>query len=46
MTREMGKPYKESADEVEWSVSAIRYNAEVGRSDVSVGSWATRSKGT
>jgi len=33
MTREMGKPYKESADEVEWSVSAIRYNAEVGRSD-------------
>jgi len=33
MTREMGKPYKESMDEVEWSVSAIRYNAEVGRSD-------------
>jgi len=33
MTREMGKPYKEAADEVEWSVSAIRYNAEIGRSD-------------
>ncbi len=24
LTREMGKPYKESADEVDWSVSAIR----------------------
>ena len=33
LTREMGKPYKESADEVDWSVSAIRYYAEVGRSD-------------
>jgi acyl-CoA reductase-like NAD-dependent aldehyde dehydrogenase len=33
MTREMGKPFKESMDEVEWSISAIRYNAEVGRSD-------------
>jgi betaine-aldehyde dehydrogenase len=33
LTREMGKPYKESADEVDWSVSAIRYNAEIGRSD-------------
>ncbi len=33
MTREMGKPYKESMDEVEWSISAIRYNAEIGRSD-------------
>ena len=27
LTREMGKPYKESADEVDWSVSAIRYYA-------------------
>ncbi len=34
LTREMGKPYKESADEVEWSISAIRYYAEIGRSDV------------
>ena len=34
LTREMGKPYKESADEVDWSVSAIRYYAEIGRSDV------------
>jgi acyl-CoA reductase-like NAD-dependent aldehyde dehydrogenase len=33
MTREMGKPYKEAADEVDWSVSAIRYYAEVGRHD-------------
>ncbi|NQV46074.1 MAG: aldehyde dehydrogenase [Rhodospirillales bacterium] len=33
MTREMGKPFKESMDEVEWSISAIRYNAEIGRSD-------------
>ena len=29
----MGKPYKESADEVDWSVSSIRYSAEIGRSD-------------
>jgi acyl-CoA reductase-like NAD-dependent aldehyde dehydrogenase len=34
LTREMGKPYKESADEVDWSISALRYYAEVGRSDV------------
>ena len=34
LTREMGKPYKESADEVDWSVSAIRYYAEIGRNDV------------
>lgn len=33
LTREMGKPYKESADEVDWSASAIRYYAEIGRSD-------------
>ena len=33
LTREMGKPYKESADEVDWSVSAIRYYAENGRTD-------------
>ncbi|KPQ36657.1 MAG: glycine betaine dehydrogenase BetB [Phormidesmis priestleyi Ana] len=31
MTQEMGKPYKESADEVEWCVSALRYYAEVAR---------------
>ncbi len=34
LTREMGKPYKESADDVDWSVSAIRYYAEIGRSDM------------
>jgi betaine-aldehyde dehydrogenase len=34
LTREMGKPYKESADEVDWSISAIRYYAEIGRSDM------------
>jgi len=37
LTREMGKPYKESADEVDWSVSAIRYYAEIGRTDIGVG---------
>lgn len=34
LTREMGKPYKESADEVAWSMSAIRYYAEIGRNDM------------
>ena len=33
LTREMGKPYKEAADEVAWSASAIDYYAEVGRHD-------------
>ncbi|MDH5411442.1 MAG: aldehyde dehydrogenase family protein [Alphaproteobacteria bacterium] len=33
MTREMGKPYKETADEVAWSASAIDYYAEVARHD-------------
>jgi acyl-CoA reductase-like NAD-dependent aldehyde dehydrogenase len=31
LTREMGKPYKEAADEVDWSVTAIDYYAEVAR---------------
>lgn len=31
MTLEMGKPYKESADEVAWCISAIRYYAEIAR---------------
>jgi acyl-CoA reductase-like NAD-dependent aldehyde dehydrogenase len=31
LTREMGKPYKESADEVNWSITAIDYYAEVAR---------------
>ena len=31
LTREMGKPYKESFDEVSWSASAVDYYAEVGR---------------
>ena len=29
LTREMGKPYKECADEVDWSASAIDYYAEI-----------------
>lgn len=33
MTREMGKPFKESADEVEWSATAFDYYAELARSD-------------
>jgi acyl-CoA reductase-like NAD-dependent aldehyde dehydrogenase len=31
LTREMGKPYKESADEVTWSASATDYYAEIAR---------------
>ena len=31
LTREMGKPYKESCDEVAWCASAIDYYAEVAR---------------
>ena len=31
LTREMGKPYKESADEVEWTATAFDYYAEVAR---------------
>lgn len=31
LTREMGKPYKESVDEVTWSATATDYYAEVGR---------------
>jgi acyl-CoA reductase-like NAD-dependent aldehyde dehydrogenase len=31
LTREMGKPYKESFDEVSWSISAIDYYAEIAR---------------
>ena len=31
LTRETGKPYKESADEVTWSVTATDYYAELGR---------------
>jgi len=31
LTRETGKPFKESADEVEWSASAIDYYAEIAR---------------
>lgn len=31
LTREMGKPYKESADEVEWSVTAMDYYGEIAR---------------
>jgi len=30
-TREMGKPYKETADEVEWSATAFDYYAEAAR---------------
>lgn len=31
LTREMGKPYKESADEISWSITAMDYYAEIGR---------------
>jgi acyl-CoA reductase-like NAD-dependent aldehyde dehydrogenase len=31
LTREMGKPYKESADEVNWSGTATDYYAEIAR---------------
>ena len=34
LTREMGKPFKETQDEVNWSISALRYYAELGRNDV------------
>jgi betaine-aldehyde dehydrogenase len=34
LTREMGKTYKESADEVSWSVSAVDYFAEIARHDL------------
>jgi acyl-CoA reductase-like NAD-dependent aldehyde dehydrogenase len=34
LTREMGKPYKESLDEVDWCVHSLRYSAEIGRSDM------------
>ena len=34
LTREMGKPYKESVDEVGWSVHSIRYSAEIARSEM------------
>ncbi|HEV7985162.1 MAG TPA: aldehyde dehydrogenase family protein [Steroidobacteraceae bacterium] len=34
LTREMGKPYKESADEVSWSVTAIDYYAEIARHEL------------
>ena len=33
LTREMGKPYKETTDEVDWSASAIDYYAEIARHD-------------
>jgi acyl-CoA reductase-like NAD-dependent aldehyde dehydrogenase len=33
LTREMGKPYKETADEVDWSITALDYYAEIGRHD-------------
>ncbi len=31
LTRETGKPFKESADELKWSVSVVDYYAELGR---------------
>ena len=34
LTREMGKPYKESVDEVDWCVHSIRYSAEIGRNEM------------
>jgi len=35
-TREMGKPYKESHDEVDWCISAIDYLAEAARHEYGV----------
>jgi acyl-CoA reductase-like NAD-dependent aldehyde dehydrogenase len=34
LTRETGKPYKESRDELTWSISATDYYAELGRHSV------------
>lgn len=34
LTREMGKTYKESADEIDWCITAIDYYAEIGRHDM------------
>jgi acyl-CoA reductase-like NAD-dependent aldehyde dehydrogenase len=34
LTREMGKTYKESADEVSWSVTAVDYYAEIARHEL------------
>jgi betaine-aldehyde dehydrogenase len=31
LTREMGKTFKEAADEVRWSITALDYYAEIGR---------------
>jgi len=33
LTREMGKPYKETADEMEWSATCFSYYAEISRHD-------------
>ncbi len=33
LTREMGKPYKETTDEVDWAASAVDYYAEIARHD-------------
>ncbi len=34
LTREMGKTYKESADEIDWCVTALDYYAEIGRHEM------------
>jgi acyl-CoA reductase-like NAD-dependent aldehyde dehydrogenase len=34
LTREMGKPYKESVDEVSWTISAFDYYAEIARHEM------------
>lgn len=34
MTREMGKPFKESMDEIEWGATAMDYYAELGRTEL------------
>jgi betaine-aldehyde dehydrogenase len=34
LTREMGKPYKESADETTWSASSVDYYAEIARHEL------------
>ncbi|MBP6011925.1 MAG: aldehyde dehydrogenase [Alphaproteobacteria bacterium] len=34
LTREMGKPFKESMDEIAWTISAFDYYAEIGRHEM------------
>src|SRR5580658_7528912 len=44
LTREMGKPFKESADEALWTASAVDYYAEVGRHEAGRGRAGQRQR--